>query len=181
MSREISLTRRSFIKSSLMIAAVFGLAGPVESFAAIAPEPMTFYHTHTGENLKINYSCDGCAPSALNKLNRFLRDFRTGDVHPIDPQLLNILYGIRAKSGSRGVIEIISGYRSPKTNSILRAKSMGVAQKSLHMKGQALDIRLSDLKTRDLRDVAVSLGLGGVGYYAESDFVHIDTGRFRTW
>jgi len=181
MSREIFLTRRSFVKSSLQLAAVIGLAGPVESIAALAQEPMTFYHTHTEEDLKINYSCQGCAASALKKLNNFLRDFRTGDVHPIDPQLLNILYAIKQKSGSRGVIEIISGYRSPQTNNILRAKSSGVARKSLHMKGQALDIRLTDLKTEDLRDVAVSLGLGGVGYYAKSDFVHIDTGRFRTW
>ena len=181
MSREISLTRRSFVKSSLQLAAVIGLAGPVKTIAALTQEPMTFYHTHTGEGLEINYSCQGCAPAALNKLNNFLRDFRTGDVHPIDPQLLNILYAIQQQSGSRGVIEIISGYRSRQTNNILRAKSSGVARKSLHMKGQALDIRLADLKTRELRDVAVSLGLGGVGYYAESDFVHIDTGRFRTW
>jgi uncharacterized protein YcbK (DUF882 family) len=181
MTREILLTRRSFVKSSLQLAAVIGLSAPVETFAALTKEQMSFYHTHTGEVLKINYTCTGCAPSVLDRLNNFLRDFRTGDVHPIDPQLLNILNEIRKKTGSRGVIEIISGYRSPKTNSILRAKSSGVASKSLHMKGQALDIRLADLNTKDLRDVAVSLRLGGVGYYAKSDFVHIDTGRFRTW
>jgi len=182
MSKKIFLSRRSFVKISLQLAAVIGLAGPMESIAALKKEPMTFYHTNTGEDLEINYSCqEGCAPSTLYRLNNFLRDFRTGDVHPIDPQLLHILYRIQQETGSRGVIEIISAYRSPQTNSILRAKSKGVASKSLHMKGQALDIRLTDLKTADLRDVAVFLGLGGVGYYPGSDFVHIDTGRFRTW
>jgi len=181
MTRETYFTRRSFVKNSLQLAAVIGLAGPLESIAALTKQPMTFFHTHTGERLKINYSCNECPPSTLNKLNTFLRDFRTGDVHPIDPKLLDILYGIQQKSGSRGVIEIISGYRSPKTNNILRLNSSGVASKSLHMNGQALDIRLTDFKTSDLRDVAVSLRQGGVGYYAKSDFVHIDTGRFRTW
>ena len=95
--------------------------------------------------------------------------------------MLDILYGIQHKSGNTGVIEIISGYRSPKTNSRLRSKSNGVAKKSLHMKGKALDIRLTDLRTKDLCDVAISLRQGGVGYYAKSDFIHIDTGRVRTW
>ena len=181
MNRVANLTRRSFIKYSLQCAAGIILADPLESIAALTKQQMSFYHTHTGEELHINYTCEGCTPPALNKLNSFLRDFRTGAVHPIDPALLDILYAIQQNTGSNGVIEIISGYRSPATNSLLRTKSSGVAKKSLHMKGQALDIRLSDLKTKDLRDVAVSLGLGGVGYYAESDFVHIDTGRFRTW
>ncbi|MDH3329648.1 MAG: DUF882 domain-containing protein [Desulfobulbaceae bacterium] len=181
MSREIILTRRSFVKNSLQLAAGIVMASPLESIAALAKQPMSFYHTHTGERLKINYSCEGCASSTLKKLNNFLRDFRTGDVHPIDPALLDILYRIQQKSGSRGVIEIISGFRSPKTNNRLRTKSSGVARKSLHMKGRALDIRMTDLNTRDLRDVSISLRQGGVGYYAKSDFVHIDTGRVRTW
>lgn len=175
------MTRRSFVKHSLQFALGIGLFGPAEIYAARAKQPMSFYHTHTGERLNIQYSLNGCKPSTLNRLNNFLRDFRTGDVHSIDPLLLDILYGIRQKTGSRGTIEIISGYRSPKTNALLRKKSGGVARKSMHMKGQALDIRLTDLKTRDLRDVAVSLRRGGVGYYAKSDFVHIDTGRVRAW
>lgn len=181
MNRDTFLTRRCFVKKTLQLAAVIGLLGPMESMAALTQQPMAFYHTHTGEHLKISYSCSECAPATLNKLNTFLRDFRTGDVHPIDPRLLDILFKIQQKSGSRGVIEIISAYRSPKTNNLLRLKSSGVASKSLHMKGQALDIRLTDLKTSHLRDLAVSLGQGGVGYYAKSDFVHIDTGPFRTW
>ena len=175
------MTRRCFVKYALQLAAGIALATPFESFASFAKQPLSFYHTHTGENLQINYSYAGLKPSTLIKLNNFLRDFRTGDVHPIDPALLDILYAIQRKTGSRGVIEIISGYRSPETNRRLRSRSDNVATKSLHMKGQAVDIRLSDLETSDLRDVAISLGQGGVGYYAQSDFVHIDTGNFRTW
>ena len=183
MIKESKLTRRSFVKYSLQLAAGIVLADPLESIAALTTiEPMSFYHTHTGERLHIKYACDeDCTPATLNRLNNFMRDFRTGDVHPIDPELLDILFAIRNKTGSRGVIEIISGYRSPKTNKLLRSASSGVAKKSLHMKGQALDIRLTDLDTAKLRDTAISLRRGGVGYYAKSDFVHIDTGRFRTW
>ena len=181
MSKENILTRRCFVKKTLYLAAGIVLASPLESIAMLTKHPMSFYHNHTGERIEINYSGLGCTSSTLKKLNYFLRDFRTGDVHPIDPELLNILYGIQQKSGSRGVIEIISGYRSPATNKKLRSKNRGVAKQSLHMKGQALDIRLTDVKTRDLRDVAISLHQGGVGYYSKADFVHIDTGRHRTW
>lgn len=186
MTDEKKLTRRSFVKKSLQIAAGIMLSGPLidplESFAALAEvQPMSFYHTHTGERLTVDYSCVGCPPDVLQKLNNFLKDFRTGEMHPIDPTLFDILHQIRQESGSTGVIEIISGYRSPRTNKHLRTQSSGVARKSLHMKGQALDIRVRDLKTSDLRDLALKLGRGGVGYYPKSDFVHLDTGRFRYW
>ena len=181
MSKEKILTRRCFVKKSLYLAAGIVLASPLESIAMLTKHPMSFYHNHTGERIEINYSGLGCTSSTLKKLNYFLRDFRTEDVHTIDPTLLNILYSIQQKSGSKGVIEIISGYRSPATNKKLHSKNSGVAKQSLHMKGQALDFRLTDLKTRDLRDVAISLHQGGVGYYSKSDFVHIDTGRHRTW
>jgi len=181
MNSDIHLTRRRFVKYTLQFAAGISLAGPLESIASINKQPMFFYHTHTGERFKINYTDQGYKPSILHKLNNFLRDFRTGDIHPIDPELLDILHIIRQKSGSRGGIEIISGYRSPKTNRMLHSRSNGVAKKSLHMKGKALDIRMTDLSTRKVRDIAISLERGGVGYYAKSDFVHIDTGRFRVW
>jgi uncharacterized protein YcbK (DUF882 family) len=94
---------------------------------------------------------------------------------------MDILLKIQKETGSKGVFEVISGYRSPQTNASLRGKSKGVAKKSFHLKGKAIDIRLSDVPTRKLRDAAISLKAGGVGYYAQSDFVHIDTGRVRTW
>jgi uncharacterized protein YcbK (DUF882 family) len=182
MNEKKKLTRRNFVKYSLQLAAGIALSSPLESMAKFTiQQPMSFYHTHTGEHLEIEYSCNGCTPVTLNRLNNFLRDFRTGDVHPIDPGLLDIIYGIQQKNGSNGIIEIVSGYRSPRTNEQLRSKSSGVAKKSLHMKGQAVDIRITDLDTRKLRDSAISLRQGGVGYYAKSNFVHIDTGRFRTW
>ena len=181
MSNKKFYRRRGFLKYSLGIAAGLALAGPLESTAAFKEHPMSFYHTHTGEHFTMTYSCNGCPSETLKKFNNFLRDFRTGDVHPIDPELLDILYRIQQKSGSRGVIEVISGYRSPKTNRYLRSQSDSVASKSLHMKGLALDIRMADLKIEHLRDAAVSLHRGGVGYYPRSNFVHIDTGRFRTW
>ncbi len=115
------------------------------------------------------------------KLQAFLRDFRTGDEHPMDPQLLDILCGIQSAAGSRGTIEIISGYRSPETNALLGSRSRGVASKSLHLQGRALDIRIAGLPTRQLCRTATALRTGGVGYYGKSDFVHLDTGRFRTW
>lgn len=183
MTQETILTRRHFIKNTIRLAAGIVIASPLDGLAlsAKATHPMTFYHAHTGEQLRIDYSRKGCSQSTLKKLNRFLRDFRTGEIQPIDTGLLEIIYGIQQNSGCRGAIEIISGYRSPATNNQLRSNSKGVASKSLHLKGQALDIRLSDLTSRKLRDTAISLQKGGVGYYAKSNFVHIDTGRVRAW
>jgi uncharacterized protein YcbK (DUF882 family) len=183
MTKATILTRRRFMKETMRLAAGIVIASPFDGFAVTAnsKHPMTFYHTHTGERLHIDYSCNGCSQSTQIKLNSFLRDFRTGEVQPIDTGLLDIIYGIQQNSGCEGVIEIISGYRSQKTNKQLRSKSSGVASKSLHMKGQALDMRLSGLNSKKLRDVAISLQKGGVGYYAKSNFVHIDTGRVRTW
>ena len=117
----------------------------------------------------------------MSSINHLLRDFRTGDVHAIDPKLLDLLHALRSATGSRKPFEVISGYRSPVTNHDLRALSDGVASGSLHMKGQAIDIRLGDVKLTALRDAARALGRGGVGYYAESNFVHVDTGRVRFW
>lgn len=145
------------------------------------PKPITFINTHTQEQFQLRYFGKSCPVSIKRNLYSFLRDYRTGDVHPIDFRLMDILYTIQRETGSKGVYEVISGYRSPKTNAMLRSHSSGVAKNSLHLKGRAIDVRLSDLPTRELRDVAISLKSGGVGYYAQSDFVHIDTGRVRVW
>ncbi|MCW5204960.1 DUF882 domain-containing protein [Desulfobulbus sp. N2] len=143
---------------------------------------LSFYHTHTHEHLTITYANAGIYdPVALKKINTYLRDFRTAEIHPIDPALLDILWAMQQKMHCNSTYEIISGYRSPATNNTLRSRSKGVAKRSLHMKGMAVDIRLSGQKTCLVRDCAVSLRSGGVGYYADSDFVHIDTGKVRTW
>ena len=120
-------------------------------------------------------------PDALSTLNRFLRDHYSGDIGRIDPRLFDLLHQVRTLVGGTQPFEVISGYRSPATNEALHRKSRGVATKSLHLEGRAIDVRLPDVPLADLRDAALSLKAGGVGYYAESRFVHLDTGRVRRW
>lgn len=147
-----------------------------------SPRQLSFYHTHTGERLDVTYWQNGVyLESALLEINDFLRDFRTGDRSDMDPALLDILHAVYQRTGSLGHFEVISAYRSPKTNEMLRARSSGVAKTSQHLHGKAIDVRLTDVPTPQLRKVAFDLGLGGIGYYQASDFVHLDTGRFRTW
>ena len=143
---------------------------------------LAFRHLHTDEKLRITYWKDGAYdPSALNRINYLLRDFRNGEVYPIKPSLLDLLHEVRTKAGSDGVFEIISGYRSPRTNAMLASFSRGVAHHSLHMQGKAIDVRLEGTSLSRLQRTALSLGRGGVGYYPRSDFVHMDVGRIRRW
>ena len=146
------------------------------------PRTLSFSHTHTGKKLLIAYH-DGEThlTPALQEVNQFLSDFRTGEVYPIDTNLLDALYLLQQKTGSKNNYEVISGYRSPKTNAALGSKSNAVAKRSLHMQGKAIDIRLTGVNTKELRDTAVAMKLGGVGYYNSSDFIHLDTGHFRYW
>ena len=156
---------------------------PVATTESKADErQLSFYHTHTSESLTVTYFREGeYVPSALAELNRFLRDFRTGDAADMDPAVFDILFDVQTKSGSTGTYQIISAYRSPATNEMLRDNSNGVARNSQHLLGKAIDVRLTDIDSTELRDVALSLQRGGVGYYEESDFVHVDTGRVRQW
>jgi uncharacterized protein YcbK (DUF882 family) len=110
-----------------------------------------------------------------------LRDFRTEQVHNIDVALLDALHELYTVFDARGNFEVISGYRSPRTNAALRHVTSGVAENSLHIQGQAIDVRLTSAKTAALRDAAIALAAGGVGYYSKSNFVHIDTGAVRSW
>ncbi len=143
---------------------------------------LAFVHTHTNEQLDVVYAGpDGYHAGNLSRVNEFLRDFRTSDVHPIDPKLLDILHALARSVTSTEPFHVISGYRSPRTNSTLRSHSAGVAKYSLHMEGKAIDIRLPDVALGRLRDRALRLARGGVGYYPGSDFVHVDTGRVRAW
>jgi uncharacterized protein YcbK (DUF882 family) len=143
---------------------------------------LRFVHTHTGERLSVEYFKGGAYPvDALAAVNFFLRDFRTDEIHVIDPGLLDLLHGLAGTTGTSRPFEVISGYRSPATNEMLRHKSEGVAAGSLHMKGQAIDIRLADVVLPKLRQAALDARRGGVGYYPGSGFVHVDTGRVRMW
>jgi uncharacterized protein YcbK (DUF882 family) len=136
---------------------------------------------HTSEELEIEYFRGGYVPAALARIDGVLRDFRTGDVHPIDPELIDQLRGLALSLGRPPVYQVISGYRSPLTNELLRERGSGVAVHSLHMHGRAIDVRLAGVDCARLCAAALGLARGGVGYYRSSDFVHLDTGAFRTW
>ena len=160
--------------------------GSTESTYPAPPEyRLRFYHTHTGERLDVVYRRgDQYIPEALDKLDYYLRDHRTGDVRHFDPRLFDLLYDLTASLGdSGGEIDVICGYRTPWSNEFLRTRSAhtGVAEHSLHMQAEAVDIRLRGIPTSELRDAALRLHRGGVGYYRSSDFVHVDVGRVRQW
>jgi uncharacterized protein YcbK (DUF882 family) len=143
---------------------------------------LAFDHLHTGEQIALTYFEDGAYDEiALAAINHTLRDFRSGEVFPIRTELLDQLSLVHAAIGSDAPFQIISAYRSPQTNDMLHRKSSGVASRSLHMDGMAIDVRLADTKSSRLRDVAADMKLGGVGYYAQSNFVHLDIGRPRQW
>ncbi|MEN8135352.1 MAG: DUF882 domain-containing protein [Thermodesulfobacteriota bacterium] len=143
---------------------------------------ISFLNTHTGEKLSVEYCAKGEYYSeALQEINHILRDFRTGEIKPIDPRLLDLLHAITNKIKPGSQIHIISGYRSPATNLSLGKKNGGVAKHSLHMDGKATDIRIPGCELSTLRQVAMGMQSGGVGYYAKSNFVHVDTGRVRFW
>ena len=176
------MNRRKFLTRALAIAPLVLLSSPRALLARFEERSLSFYHTHTAKELSLVYFKNGHhIPSALTKINHFLKDFRTGDVHPIDPTLLDILHDLRQASGSKGFFEVISGYRSPQTNTKLQSNSGGVASYSLHMSGKAIDVRLPSVNTGRLHRIAMTLKRGGVGYYPQSDFIHMDTGRVRTW
>jgi uncharacterized protein YcbK (DUF882 family) len=150
--------------------------------AGASRKVLRFVHTHTGETLTAAY-CDGGVYDAacLHAVNHLLRDFRNGEMHVIDPGLLDILYELQQRAGRDATYEIISGYRSPATNAMLHRRSSGVAEHSQHLLGKAIDVRLSGFPTNELGEHARAIARGGVGFYAQSDFVHIDTGRVRFW
>jgi len=155
--------------------------GPARA-ATRGPRSVSFLHTHTGESLRAVYLRDGCYQTdCLAQVDYFLRDFRTGDVHRIDPALLDILFDLQTLADRDEPFQVISGYRSPATNAMLHRRSEGVASHSMHLEGRAIDVRLGGSATRELASHARTLGRGGVGFYARADFVHVDTGRVRYW
>jgi uncharacterized protein YcbK (DUF882 family) len=167
---------RAVVLASLSLAVPFAPA----AWAAV-PRSIALYHTHTGERLDVVYFEQGAyVDAALTELNRLLRDFRTGEICAIDARLFDTLHALNLVCGA-GRFEVISAFRSPRTNTRLRQRSEGVATNSLHTSGRAIDVRLAGRDTRWLRDAAIALGRGGVGFYAGSDFVHLDTGRARNW
>ncbi|EER58082.1 protein of unknown function DUF882 [Acidovorax delafieldii 2AN] len=178
-------SRRRFLGAGsrwLMTGALLPLAQP-----ALANQPgarsLSFDHTHTSERLALVYALgDAFVPQALTSLNHFLRDHYSGEAGVMDPQLFNLLHQIRQELRVQQPFQVISGYRSPATNQTLRAtRGGGVAKHSLHMDGKAIDVRLPGVPLASLRDAALSLGAGGVGFYPREQFVHVDTGPVRRW
>jgi uncharacterized protein YcbK (DUF882 family) len=181
-------SRRAFLHRSaqaMLLGGALGLAGRSARASAPSLRSLVLDHTHTRERIDLVYAAgEQYLPQALGSLNHFLRDHYSGEVGQIDPQLFDLLHQVRQALGG-GVplsYHIISGYRSPLTNARLRnTRGGGVASHSLHMDGKAIDVRLPGVPLAELRDAALSLKAGGVGYYPRDQFVHIDTGRVRTW
>ncbi len=190
------ISRRSFLtsKAALLSTAAVASSGPVS--AAVLPvlidlsdlatlpkyRSVDLLALHTMESLNTSFWESGnYIPQNLSRIAYVLRDHRTQEVHSIDPLLLEYLYALARELELTVPVHVISGYRSPVTNAKLRQKSSGVAKRSLHMSGRAIDIRIPGVDSRQVRDAAIGLHLGGVGYYAGLDFVHLDTGRVRTW
>lgn len=185
-SSNRTICRRGFLKTAALSA--LAVAFPAaRAWASAAPPPLpekslSFLNTHTGETIRAAYWDKGrYVPDALAGINRVLRDHRSGETHPIDPQLLDLLHALSRKLETRSPFHVISGYRSPATNAALREQGRGVASGSLHIVGKAIDIRLPGVDLADLRRSALALGAGGVGYYPRPDFVHVDVGRVRSW
>ena len=178
------MQRRAFLKSSLLLAAPTLSIPALANTAQAAPGERTLrlYNTHTGEKLSSTFWAEGqFIPDAMKDINKVLRDHRSNKVAEIDPELLLLLTQLNGKLDNNKELHIISGYRSPDSNAKLHAASGGVAKRSLHMEAKAIDIRLPGKDLKMLHKAAMSLKGGGVGYYADSQFVHMDTGRVRYW
>ncbi len=181
---ELTISRRRFLGlSAASCAAVMTTrAATALSYPSMAARELRLYNLHTFESLTAVYWRDGTyLPEGLAQISYHLRDFRTGGIKPIDPTLLNILHQVTSSIEFDQPVNVISGYRTPATNAMLAARSDKVAPNSFHMRGQAIDIRLPGFATTGVRDIAMSISKGGVGYYPESDFIHLDTGPIRAW
>ena len=198
------VSRRSFLKLGIFSAALLAL--PCKAIASLeeapAPELITpgwregaglvlepceerslhLYSTNTGESFNRVYWADGdYIPESLTEINHLLRDYRANQVKEIDPNLLDLLYNLNKKLESNDPYHVISGYRTPKTNAVLRKRNRRVARNSLHMAGMAVDLRMPHLHVKHLCNAALEMRCGGVGYYARRGFVHLDVGDVRTW
>jgi len=190
----MSMSRRAFISASTGLMVAAGASSfAIPAFAKVAaPSLIGIKQTNcrtlvvqcvrSGERLTADYWVEGrYVDDEMARINKALRDVRTGEVHAIDPKLLDLVHRLGRDVDARSGIQVISGYRSPATNAMLNKKSSGVAVKSLHMKGQAMDLLVQGRPLKQVHEAALKLGLGGVGFYPKSNFVHVDTGRVRRW
>ncbi len=183
------LSRRSFLALGLGTLATTLLAGPVQAAVQAKPKPkpkqersLHLYNIHDRSSLHLVYWSKGrYIPKAVAQISRFMRDSRSGEVHAIDPRLMDLMVAVQKKVGATGPLHVVCGYRSPHSNAIMASASTGVAHHSLHMSGRAVDIRIPGKSVRAVARAAISLKAGGVGSYPSSNFVHIDTGPVRYW
>ncbi len=182
MTRSWRPGRREVLRLAALAAALgWPRAGTAQSTAG-EPRALAFRNLHTEETVDVTYWADGrLVPDALRQVDWVLRDFRTGEARPIDPRLLDLLWNLRTALDTTEPYEVISGYRSPATNTMLRRAGRGVARGSLHTKAMAVDVRVPGQPLAKLRASALALRQGGVGYYPSSGFVHVDVGRVRFW
>ena len=180
------LDRRQFVKGGTLAALALcfpSIAAASVSRIYIEPERrLSFYNTHTGESLStVYYSMGAYLRESLEEINHVLRDHRTGEIKAIDRELLDLLYELSVNVGAREPFHVISGFRSLESNSFLRSRSSGVAKKSLHLEGKAVDVRIPGRDLAIVREGALHMKCGGVGYYPASEFIHLDVGPFRYW
>lgn len=179
-------SRRLFLKglacgTTLAMAGTPGIALASKKWLQPAKN-LAFHNLHTEEKVSVTYFEQGhYVPDAEQELNYLLRDHRSGDVHGIDRELFDLLHDLQLSLGGNKTFQVISGYRSPKTNAMLSKKSSGVAKKSFHMQGKAIDIRVVGVDSKIVQQAAIAMKRGGVGYYQSSNFIHIDTGHVRHW
>lgn len=181
MPSERGHSRRGMLRWGLAVMGTLALPRPARA-ARVPSRSLTLYSIHTGEMLRADYFVRGeYERGALDAISQLLRDYRTGDVHPIDPAVLDILHAVAGMVGSEEPFHVVSGYRSPETNAWKWRHGRGVARDSFHLYGRAVDVFLPRRELAHLRRAALALGAGGVGYYPRSGFVHVDTGPVRIW
>lgn len=183
---QSQMERRGFLKAGLTLSATAflsaGLVKPALAWGNNAAYSVSFINEHTGETFSGVYRVGNkYLPEAFERINYVLRDFRQNEIFPIDPRSIDIVAIVHGATGSPNPYSLLSGYRSPKTNAALRSSTEGVAKNSLHLSGQAIDVRLQDVSPARIRDLAQRLNAGGVGYYPKSGFVHMDSGAVRHW
>jgi uncharacterized protein YcbK (DUF882 family) len=183
---ETTMERRGFLKAGLTLSATAflsaGLVKPALAWGEGSAYRVSFRNQHTGEHYAGVYRVGNkYLPEAFERINYVLRDFRQNEIFPIDPRAIDIVAIVHGATGSQNPYTLLSGYRSPKTNKVLRSNGEGVAKNSLHLSGQAIDVRLEGVNPSKLKDYASRLHAGGVGFYPRSGFVHMDSGAVRHW
>lgn len=180
--KEWGMERRRFLLGVGALGSTALLPWPAGASLSAPVRRLSLYNLHSGEKVTASFWEQGrYLDEGLGAFSRLMRDLRRDEAFPIDPKLFDQLFLLQHRLGRQGEIQVISGYRSPQTNALLRRQGKGVAKQSYHMLGQAIDLRLPGVPLAELDRAARQLGVGGVGYYPKSDFVHLDTGPVRNW